>query len=272
VTAVSGDLADSATITLPVYTPVTAEAFATYGVIDSGAVLQPLLAPEGVIGQFGGLEISTSSTALQALTDAVIDPNDADRFYVGMEKQPFITEVFMGLVYPKSNFNDSEWTSAGGTAPPAGQEELPPDVNDGGENFVDDTSKPSLVVAIQVANPYDTPVSLGDYRLQLFGQNFSFAAGAVAAGYPLNELVLPPATLGRPSTAIVYAVVGTQFGGYPATGATFKQGVLDFFDLERGAKETQERLAKLLRAPSTAITSAGSFASSFVGRVPTATT
>ena len=169
-----------------------------------------------------------------AITDAVIDPNDADRFYVGMEKQPFITEVFMGLVYPKSNFNDSEWTTAGGTAPPAGQEELPPDVNDGGENFVDDTSKPSLVVAIQVANPYDTPVSLGDYRLQLFGQNFSFAAGAVAAGYPLNELVLPPATLGRPSTAIVYAVVGTQFGGYPATGATFKQGVLDFFDLERG--------------------------------------
>ncbi|HNJ98723.1 MAG TPA: hypothetical protein PLV13_11390, partial [Ilumatobacteraceae bacterium] len=46
--------------------------FATYGTIDSGAVDQPLLAPEGVIPQFGGLEITTSSTSLQALTDAVL--------------------------------------------------------------------------------------------------------------------------------------------------------------------------------------------------------
>ena len=72
VTAVSGDLADSATVELPVYTPATAEAFATYGVIDEGAVNQPLLAPTDVIRDFGGLEVSTSSTSLQALTDAVL--------------------------------------------------------------------------------------------------------------------------------------------------------------------------------------------------------
>lgn len=72
VTAVSGDLADSATVELPVYTPATAEAFATYGTIDSGALDQPLLAPTGVIPEFGGLEITTSSTSLQALTDAVL--------------------------------------------------------------------------------------------------------------------------------------------------------------------------------------------------------
>lgn len=171
-----------------------------------------------------------------ALTDAVIDPIDADRFYVGMEKQPFIMEVFMGLVYPKSDFNELEWTTAGGTPPPSGQEELPPDVDGGGENFVDDTSKPTLIVAVQVANPYDTPVSLADYRLQLFGQTFSFATGTTAAvgGYPLNEIVLPPATLGRPSTAIVFAALDGQFGVYPAAGSTFKAAVLDFFDLERG--------------------------------------
>ena len=57
---------------LPVYTPATAEAFATYGVVDTGATIQPLLAPEGVIPQFGGLEVTTSSTAVQALTDAVL--------------------------------------------------------------------------------------------------------------------------------------------------------------------------------------------------------
>lgn len=72
VAAVSGDMADSATGELPVYTPVTTEAFATYGVIDDGAVAQPLLTPTGVVPQFGGLEIDTSSTALQALTDAVV--------------------------------------------------------------------------------------------------------------------------------------------------------------------------------------------------------
>ena len=72
VTAVSGDLTDSATVQLPVYTPMTAEAFATYGVIDDGAVDQPLLAPTDVIPDFGGLEVTTASTSLQALTDAVL--------------------------------------------------------------------------------------------------------------------------------------------------------------------------------------------------------
>jgi len=75
--AVSADHADAATVSLPVYTPATAEAFATYGVVDSGstgsgATIQPVLAPEGVIPQFGGLEVTTSSTAVQALTDAVL--------------------------------------------------------------------------------------------------------------------------------------------------------------------------------------------------------
>ncbi len=72
VAAVSAANADAASIELPVYTPATAEAFATYGVIDDGAITQPLVAPEGVFRQFGGLEINTSSTALQALTDAVL--------------------------------------------------------------------------------------------------------------------------------------------------------------------------------------------------------
>ncbi|NLD71386.1 MAG: hypothetical protein GX649_01565, partial [Chloroflexi bacterium] len=70
--AVSGAWADAAQLELPVYTPATTEAFATYGVIDEGAVAQPIVPPEDVYPQFGGLEITTSSTALQALTDAVI--------------------------------------------------------------------------------------------------------------------------------------------------------------------------------------------------------
>ena len=72
IAAVSSAAADAATVDLPVYTPATSEAFATYGVIDSGAVAQPVAAPGGVFPQYGGLEITTSSTALQALTDAVL--------------------------------------------------------------------------------------------------------------------------------------------------------------------------------------------------------
>jgi uncharacterized protein YfaS (alpha-2-macroglobulin family) len=72
IAAVSGNYADAAMVELPVYTPATTEAFATYGVVDEGAVAQPIAPPTGVFTQFGGLEVSTSSTALQALTDAVL--------------------------------------------------------------------------------------------------------------------------------------------------------------------------------------------------------
>ena len=72
IAATSGNYADAATVELPVYTPATTEAFATYGVVDEGAVAQPVQYPTGVFPQYGGLEISTSSTALQSLTDAVL--------------------------------------------------------------------------------------------------------------------------------------------------------------------------------------------------------
>ncbi len=90
VAAVAGDLTDAAQGSLPVYTPSTTETFATYGVIDSGtgigpissanvadstgdgAILHNLNRIEGVYPQFGGLEVTTSSTAVQALTDSVI--------------------------------------------------------------------------------------------------------------------------------------------------------------------------------------------------------
>ena len=72
VAAVAGSYADAATLELPVYTPATTEAFATYGVLDQGTLMQPLASPGDVFPQYGGLEISTSSTALQTLTDAVL--------------------------------------------------------------------------------------------------------------------------------------------------------------------------------------------------------
>jgi hypothetical protein len=70
--AVSGSWADAAEVELPVWTPATTEAFATYGEVDAGAVAQPVRAPDGARPEVGGLELTTSSTALQALTDAVL--------------------------------------------------------------------------------------------------------------------------------------------------------------------------------------------------------
>ena len=72
IAATSGNYADAATVELPVYTPATTEAFATYGVIDEGSIAQSVLYPSDVFPQYGGLEVTTSSTALQALTDAVL--------------------------------------------------------------------------------------------------------------------------------------------------------------------------------------------------------
>lgn len=69
----SGKFADSAEIELPVWTPATTEAFATYGSTDqNGAIFQPVQTPADVYPQFGGLEVTTSSTQLQELTDAFI--------------------------------------------------------------------------------------------------------------------------------------------------------------------------------------------------------
>jgi uncharacterized protein YfaS (alpha-2-macroglobulin family) len=70
--AISGNYSDAAQVELPVWTPATTEAFATYGEIDNGSVVQPFKAPSNTFPQFGGLEITTSSTQLQELTDAVL--------------------------------------------------------------------------------------------------------------------------------------------------------------------------------------------------------
>ncbi|MBA3549040.1 MAG: Ig-like domain-containing protein, partial [Nannocystis sp.] len=72
VAAASGKWSDAATLSLPVWTPATTEAFATYGQVDAGAIAQPIKPPTAAIKEFGGLELSTTSTAVAELTDAVL--------------------------------------------------------------------------------------------------------------------------------------------------------------------------------------------------------
>jgi len=72
----AGAATDAAELALPVWTPATAEAFAIYGAIDDrtpgGAIAQPVALPGKVVPQFGGLEVTTASTNLAALTDAML--------------------------------------------------------------------------------------------------------------------------------------------------------------------------------------------------------
>jgi uncharacterized protein YfaS (alpha-2-macroglobulin family) len=69
---VVGSARDAADFSIPVQLPATTEAFATYGEIDQGSVMQKVLAPDNILPDYGSLELTTSSTALETLTDAFI--------------------------------------------------------------------------------------------------------------------------------------------------------------------------------------------------------
>jgi len=70
--AATEGFADAVNVVIPVWTPGTTEAFATYGQVDQGATAAALQMPGDVHPEFGGLEVTTSSTQLQALTDAFL--------------------------------------------------------------------------------------------------------------------------------------------------------------------------------------------------------
>ncbi|HEY4238718.1 MAG TPA: alpha-2-macroglobulin family protein [Kofleriaceae bacterium] len=74
VVGVGGGASDAADVQLPVWTPATTEAFATYGTIDAplDSIAQPIAAPADAIPGVGGIEVSVASTNLQSLTDALL--------------------------------------------------------------------------------------------------------------------------------------------------------------------------------------------------------
>lgn len=72
VRAAQGNLKDATELSFPVWTPATSEAFAVYGELDKGGIVQPIAAPAGAIPSLGGLDVTTSSTALHSLRDAIM--------------------------------------------------------------------------------------------------------------------------------------------------------------------------------------------------------
>ena len=209
-----------------------------------------------------------------------------DIVFPGIEKHPFFTEVFFGWVYPATTAEDTgtltpavfdmcmgaapaqttiekykyvalvngrvgtgyaplDVTTSTGTTPTT------PDVK---RDQLDEIRTPVLVV--QVANPWNEPIRLGDFRINIFGTDYDFpdyeldATGTVvkdSAGLPV-PLMLAPGTETEPATATVYLIANvignasnaTTILTPPAEGdmsdvamwdPLFRRRWLDYFDL-----------------------------------------
>jgi len=100
VAAMSDAFADAATFEIPVWTPATTEAFATYGTLDEGSLAQAVRVPTDIHPQVGGLQVTTSSTALQALTDAVLYLANYPYAYCEPQASRILTLVALRPILP----------------------------------------------------------------------------------------------------------------------------------------------------------------------------
>lgn len=251
-------------------------------------------------------------------------PGGPDVFFAGVEGHPVVMEAFFAVVWPKTRLGSS-WkflptpgaTQSQISPKPADPFSIPINYTGGGDEShfvaivpneemvdkftaatwagagVEDWQRQSTtVVAVQVANPFPYPIYLGDFRLEVFGQTFTFpryeidANGAFIRGPDdldgdgLNDpipLMLGPTTDAEPRTAIVFAISdhnqinyrpgdSDQAGGvqrrYPLTKGVefdpfFRTRWLDYLDILEpgdlgGADATLQPSGGTLSAPSTA--------------------
>ncbi len=114
--------------------------------------------------------------------------------FIGEEKHPFIVQVFFAVVYPKTGTIPAGVPGAGG-----------------GYVCYDQTNGDAarIVLAVQIANPYNEPIELWPFQLRAFGQSFQFLQPATGAdgrwGYGFTP-VLGPATEEGPRSAVVFAI------------------------------------------------------------------
>ncbi len=117
-----------------------------------------------------------------------VDPSTSAVYrYIGMERQPFLTEAFVGHVYKSNNLATN----------------LPFEVQPGYTNypnnlvFHEDWVPRDTIVIVQLANPFDVPLVLDDpsalshFKLRVFSTNSTFEAdlrnyGSIAASQRLT--------------------------------------------------------------------------------------
>ncbi|MHC4834204.1 MAG: hypothetical protein ACYTFH_10015, partial [Planctomycetota bacterium] len=144
----------------------------------------------------------------RVVREAVVypDPNDlAETFfpdervaYPGNEKHPVIVEAFFALVFPRSKV-DEGWYGFPCTSGDTPTEFGMPWGPGQGENFVQFNPgstlapNPAVVLAVQLANPYDTPIPLADFSLRIGDRQVPLVVAAPQLGLPQN-IALQPTT------------------------------------------------------------------------------
>ena len=141
--------------------------------------------------------------------------------FIGQEKHPFIVQVFFAVVYPKTGVVPPGVPGAGGSY-------VTYDVNDAADQA-------RVVLAVQIANPYNEPIDLWPFRLRAFGQEFSFlqatASGSTDGKWGYGTFpILGPATEEGPRSAVVFAIP-KSLGTGTSQDANFRAHMMNFLDL-----------------------------------------
>ena len=198
------------------------------------------------------------SEAIAVPTDALGASGITDGGFIGVEKQPFIQEVFLAFVYPKSKVTQAELDAVLG---PPGGNPLPgcpdPDncslnasdpfalpsctANGAGEHFVvydpaNPATWPAVVFVAQIANPFNEPVNLADFELRInpasgSPQRFFFGLPGPTGSRSGNtygpDVELGPCTPEEPRTALVFSLPEK----FPNGDAFPRDAWLDFLDI-----------------------------------------
>jgi hypothetical protein len=198
------------------------------------------------------------SEAIAVPTDALGTSGITDGGFIGVEKQPFIQEVFLAFVYPKSQVTQAELDAVLG---PPGGNALPgcpdPDncslnasdpyalpsctANGAGEHFVvydpaNPATWPAVVFVAQIANPFNEPVNLADFELRInpasgAPQRFFFGLPGPSGSRSGNtygpDVELGPCTPEEPRTALVFSLPEKFPNGDPFP----RDAWLDFLDI-----------------------------------------
>ncbi len=171
----------------------------------------------------------------------VVQPITRKTAYMPIDPQPFIVEAFIGHVYKPSETVPNEFKPTAVTNADC-ENPIPPGIamhygNSGSPIILDrgdDDPYRSAIVVVQIANPFDVPINLRDYRLRVMGQgdpaNPLSNTVELASVIPMGTSPwLEPARDGKPSTAIFYAMRDSLSGD---PDKSLRGRWLDFLDIE----------------------------------------
>ena len=171
--------------------------------------------------KFQGLNLATDPP-LHPDRGVILQEGGTTLSFIGQEKHPFIVQVFFAVVYPKTGVVPPGVPGAGGSY-------VTYDVNDAADQA-------RVVLAVQIANPYNEPIDLGPFGLRAFGQEFRFlqptASGSTTNGqwgYGYSP-ILGPATEEGPRSAVVFAIP-KSLGTGTSQDANFRAHMMNFLDL-----------------------------------------